>query len=290
MLYKYRGNSEYTDKIFTDQNVWLSNAKGLNDPFECTIQEIAKEYINEQVKIMKEAHLMGFAHSARLKPDPTTNAVARKIRKASSLDEKHKIMQDAYLKYSGVRITNPIDTFRNFDKQIQNVGIFSLTEDPLNELMWAHYGENSYGIAIGFSKSEGTILDNEEKCIKVEYSDELPKFDSNGFILETSLYPNGTNKQQIAFHDPTFRKAISTKSKSWTYEKEWRYIEPNPGTYPLPSQITEVIFGLRAQEETKQKYYSLVQNLPNAEEIKFFKVEKIKNSNKLELVEIMDSR
>lgn len=44
ILYKYRGNSEFTDKILLEQKIWLSKAKGLNDPFECKIQEIAKDF------------------------------------------------------------------------------------------------------------------------------------------------------------------------------------------------------------------------------------------------------
>ncbi|MCG2793423.1 MAG: DUF2971 domain-containing protein [Weeksellaceae bacterium] len=286
MLYKYRGNSEYTDKIFTEQKVWLSNAKGLNDPFECTIQEIAEEYINEQVKVMKEMHLMGFIQSIKLSHDPSKTVVLKKIKKALDLDEKHTILQKAYLKHSKIKITNPIDTFKNFDKQLQNVGIFSLSEDPLNELMWAHYGENSYGIAIGFSESADKALGNCEKCLKVNYADELPKFDSNGFLVETKVYSNGRNSQKIALNDPTFIKAITTKSKSWEYEKEWRYIEENAGTYPLPGKISEIIFGLRIENEMISKYRKLVKTLPNSNEIKFFNVEKVKNSNKLGLKEL----
>ena len=288
-LYKYRGNSEFTDKIFLEQNIWLSNAEGLNDPFECSIQEIAKEYIEKQVKEMKEAHIMGFVHSSKMSPDPSKSAVLKKIRKATTLTQKHRIVRDAYLKHAGTRITNPIDTFKNFDKQLQKAGIFSLTENPLNELMWAHYGENSKGIAIGFSVTKNSLLAHKDKCLKVEYSDELPKFESNGFIIETSMYANGANKQKIAFHDSTFKKAISTKSKSWTHEKEWRYVESDSGAYPLPSQITEIIFGLRTDEKIQSKYFSLVRNLPNFKKIKFYKVQKISNSNKLERIEIKGS-
>jgi hypothetical protein len=289
MLYKYRGNSENTDKIFTEQKVWLSNAKGLNDPFECTIQEIAEEYIEEQVKSGKEAHLLGFIHQAKLRPDPSKTAILKKIRKAASLDDKHVILQKAYLKYAGVKITNPIDTFKNFDKQLQNVGIFSLSEDPINELMWAHYGEQHCGIAIGFSNTLQTVLNDKEKCLKVSYSDELPAFDSEGFLMETTVYSSGTNLQKIALNDPTFIKSITTKSKSWSYEKEWRYIEENTGSYPLPGKISEIIFGLRAESEMESKYRKLVKTLPNFNDVKFFKVDKVKNSNKLELKELPNS-
>lgn len=285
-LYKYRGNSEFTDKIFLEQKVWLSNAESLNDPFECTIQEIAHDYIEQQVKILMEAHIMGFVQSAKTAPDPTKSAVLKKVKKASTLPEKHKIVRAAYLKYAGRRITNPIDTFKNFDKQLQKAGIFSMTQDPLNELMWAHYGENSNGIAIGFSVEEDNLLTNKDKCLKVSYSDKLPKFDADGFLLETSFFANGSNKQQIAFNDSTLLKAISTKSKSWEYEKEWRYVEPNSGAYKLPGNISELIFGLRTNEKTIDKYFSLSKKLPNHNDIKFYKVQKVPNSNKLELKEL----
>lgn len=228
---------------------------------------------------------MGFIQSAKLAPDPSKKAVLKKVKKATTIAEKHKIVRDAYLKYAGKRITSPIDTFKGFDKQLQNAGIFSLSEDPLNELMWAHYGENSKGIAIGFSVNENNLLGDKNKCLKVNYSDELPKFDSDGFILETSFYANGTNKQKIAFHDKTLKTAISTKSKSWDYEKEWRYVEEESGAYPLPGEICEIVFGLRTTEETIKKYQLLAKELPNFSSIKFYKIHKVTNSNRLELKE-----
>ena len=50
IFYKYRNNSNYTDRIFIDKKVWLSDAAGLNDPFGCTIAEIAGEWIAAEVK------------------------------------------------------------------------------------------------------------------------------------------------------------------------------------------------------------------------------------------------
>ncbi len=46
-LYKYRADNKYTEKVFTEQKIWLSNAKDLNDPFECKITEIAKEWVED---------------------------------------------------------------------------------------------------------------------------------------------------------------------------------------------------------------------------------------------------
>lgn len=64
VLYKYRTDSEFTEKIFTEHKVWLSNAAGLNDAFECTIQEIASELIKKVTLEQKKTQLAGFYSSA----------------------------------------------------------------------------------------------------------------------------------------------------------------------------------------------------------------------------------
>ena len=96
-LYKYRGNSEFTDKIFLEQKGWLSNAEGFNDPFECTIQEIAHDYIEQQVNILMETHILGFIQSAKIAPGPTKSTVLKKVKKAPTLSEKHKIVMANFL-------------------------------------------------------------------------------------------------------------------------------------------------------------------------------------------------
>ena len=63
--YKYRADSEYTEQIFTSGKVYLSTAAGLNDPFECSLQEIGKDWIEEKVKEMQQAGLLGFLLEAR---------------------------------------------------------------------------------------------------------------------------------------------------------------------------------------------------------------------------------
>jgi hypothetical protein len=60
VLYKYRRDSEYTEKIFTTGKVRLSTASQLNDPFECSPPGADPKWISRQVRQMKEAQLEGF--------------------------------------------------------------------------------------------------------------------------------------------------------------------------------------------------------------------------------------
>lgn len=41
-------------------------------------------------------------------------------------------------------------------KNISSVGIFSLSENPCNELMWSHYAASHKGIALGFSSDSNS--------------------------------------------------------------------------------------------------------------------------------------
>lgn len=280
LLYKYRSDSEFTEKIFTDKRIWLSNAAGLNDPFECTITDIAKEWIEQEVKKLKTAHMEGFIHGALssmrgneffydLNPKQTKEFLNKF--KLKDFDSKYRTVREFIQRKTGKEISNPENTYSNLDKQLNDVGIFSLTELDTNELMWAHYADSSIGIAIGFERTTGSKLTNDEHCLKVIYSNERPDFTGQGLKLEVSFYLTGPNTQKISFSDETFRKAVSTKNTIWEYEQEWRYIEIQSGSYPFPGNLKEIIFGVKCPLAVRQKYINLIEkNFDN--QIDFYEI------------------
>lgn len=289
LLYKYRSDSEFTEKIFTDKRIWLSNAAGLNDPFECTITDIAKDWIEQEVKKMKTAHIEGFIHGALssmrgnefffdLNPKQTKEFLNKF--KLKDFDSKYRTVREFIQRKTGKEISNPENTYSNLDKQLNDVGIFSLTELDTNELMWAHYADSSKGIAIGFERSTGSKLTNDEHCLKVIYSNVRPDFTRQGLKLEVSFYLTGQNTQKISFSDETFRKAVSTKNTIWKYEQEWRYIEIQSGSYPFPGNLKEIIFGVKCPLTVRQKYINLIEkNFDN--QIDFYEIIIPLGTNKL---------
>lgn len=294
VLYKYRGNSDFTNQIFMNQKVWLSNASGLNDPFECSLQDIAKEWIEIQDKKGKQAHLAGFLMEAmncvkhkqlffNMKP-AQVQSMLDVYKKKSSLTEKYQKYREFIKKKTGHYPTDILSTISEFDKQLNEVGIFSLSETAVNQLMWSHYAEESRGIAIGFAVEKNTKLSDANHCLRVNYSDVLPSFSGNGFIAHASFYFDEYGrpyaKQKISFNDPTFRLAISTKPTCWAYEKEWRYVEEKSGTYCLPGQIKEIVFGLRCTLENREKYKSLTEKYI-VNPVSFSEIRKVPNSNKI---------
>ncbi len=291
ILYKYKANSEFTDKIFTDKKVWLATAAALNDPFECTIGEIAKDWIDKEINKLKSGHIGGFVHGAiqaiknrelfyGLNPKQTKEFLKKFGQK--DLDGQHKTVRDFTFRKVGKQVSNPEETFINFDKQLSAVGIFSLSEVYDNDLMWGHYGDSSRGIAIGFEVGEGTKLADPNSCIKVVYSNSRPTFSGNGFRTRIHFFL-GTkqNIQDISFEDETFQLAISTKKEMWSYEKEWRYIEEVSGLYEYPGLIKELIFGLNCSGDKKKNYVNLIsKNL--AYPVSFFEMFVPKGLNHLE--------
>lgn len=294
LLYKYREDNTYTENIFLKKEVWLSNAKGLNDPFECSIQEIAKDWIDERIKESKGGHISGFVHSAlmaiKLKQEfygltlKETKQYLKKFQ-ARDFEKKYTSSREFIYRKTNRLTSNPANTYLNFDNQLNEVGIFSLSETPLNQLMWSHYGGNSKGIAIGFEPIEGSKLNDKTHCLKVNYSDELPQHNKSGFLTELDFMMVGENIQRISFNDPTLQLAISTKPTCWSYEKEWRYVEPRSGLYKFPGKLCEVIFGLNCNKETKRKYCKIITD--NFDEIiNFYEIIRVPNTNQIDKIRI----
>lgn len=292
VLYKYRADSEFTEKIFTEHKVWLSNAAGLNDAFECTIQEIASEFIKKVTLEQKKTQLAGFYTSAMLsirrqalffglKPKDTKHLIKRIGKKP--IDKQYAIMRQLIKNESGTSISTPGEIFKSFDRQLQEIGIFSMAERADNELMWSHYADSNKGIAIGFRAVVGSKLLDDEHCLKVVYSDEMPKVESDNFLTTLSMTIGGKNIQRLQLKDESLRAAISNKSTNWEYEQEWRYIEETSGAFDYPGELCQVVFGLNCPQEIREKYIRLVrENIFN--EVSLFEIQRVSNSKSLALI------
>jgi hypothetical protein len=96
-----------------------------------------------------------------------------------------------------------LDNIREIDAKF---GILSLTPKHLNYLMWSHYGNSHTGFCIGFDSTQlfetigGTFG-------PVMYQKDIPKMDLFGDTLEFYI------------------KQLSTKSKAWEYEEEFRIVK-----------------------------------------------------------------
>lgn len=328
ILYKYRQDSEWTESIFIKKEVWLSTPEKLNDPFECSYNIS----LNGFEKQAEQAAMMQFLGAFLTIPSQATNKMQVKNKKRSTASDDQKLdlknkystflklgftieeveellrkMNSPYLtkkgkymlfytmmKENGYTLSNPYNFLDICKKQLQSIGIFSLSEDPVNQLMWAHYGDQSRGIAIGFNKIASSKLSDLRHCFKVNYTDDLTHlFDDDGAVATLSMKVTGygprpntlsfENEQKMSFYDHKFQKIISTKPEAWQYEHEWRYIEEYSGSYSLPAPVSEIVFGLRCPDETIKKYVEFT-NTYLQNPVAFSRI--IKSENTMKLVKV----
>lgn len=128
----------------------------------------------------------------------------------------------------------------------ENVGVLSLTADPLNVVMWAHYAELGRGLCLGFDMdnpffSSPRPADRLGRVAvrRVVYQDERPAHTDASSV----------HYVQAAFH---------TKYTAWLYEQEYRLLAdtrtlersgPAPVMQFPPECLRAVILGMNADPE-----------------------------------------
>jgi hypothetical protein len=267
VLYKYREDSERTERIITDRKVWLSTPGTLNDPVECKTGIIPEEWKRQTIRQMEEMQVLGFLaplggqEGAFLSFDRQKKKIMKRIKKLPH-DKRVKEMR-AFFEERGIEVSNPRKIFDTFQEQLSNVGIFSLSDCSDNQPMWAHYAGNHTGLALGFSASEGSKLADTRHTLRVTYSADKPKFEA-GFLQEVKIGigpQRVVSKSKFSFDDPVLRASISTKPPAWSYEREWRYVEEIGGSYAYPGELSAMIFGYRMSKERRAHYRNLVGQL-----------------------------
>lgn len=138
----------------------------------------------------------------------------------------------------------------DFDKLMEELlakqGILSLTEDHLNEVMWAHYAENFAGFVVGFDYAHNFFFHADDKgkrhlVRKVIYTDQhIENFWRNPYY------------------------SFLVKNSRWEYESEWRMLkllsdcdERVIASPPVclwnvdPKMIRSIYFGYRYDDHTR---------------------------------------
>lgn len=131
----------------------------------------------------------------------------------------------------------------NFIKNInKEIGIFSLSENNSNILMWSHYADSHKGYCVGLDYN--ILLKIVGSIGPVTYSDKFPKL---------SILPKSPVED--------FMKLLTTKSNDWEYEKEVRIIMRFKAreTIRIPDDcIREVILGHKMEENHKKEIIDLI--------------------------------
>jgi hypothetical protein len=199
IIYKYIGQ----DKIkfyFPKLSLAFPHIDLLNDPFETNIQST-----------------LDYTNNLKWTPPKYRNPIA-KYKIGNMVDYGENPFYDKYeksLEYQEAKKRNhQLEQQMNFLIKCRNeLGVLSLTSDPLNVLMWAHYAKNHQGICKGFD-TEHYFFKQESKrqytnkcnnlfnLLKVEYKNERPN------------YSEFTDCEYV-------EKAFTSKFKHWSHEEEF---------------------------------------------------------------------
>jgi hypothetical protein len=296
VFHKYRSDSPFTEKIITAGKVFLATAHQLNDPFECSLRDISKVWMDKQIEMGMQAALAGFLLTARRSLDGSTpffglkrskiQAAIETVTAKGSLAESYDSWRAFMHAWTGHPPSDIRALFSKLDSQLVETGIFSLSADPVHPLMWAHYADQHRGLCLGFQQADGSKLADPTHCLPVIYSDELPVMQGDG--LQTSMVMSVdksgrpyTSSLKLSFVDKTFQHIVTTKPMVWSYEQEVRYIEPFGGLCDWPGILAECTFGLYCRDDRRRHYIDLLEShVPN--EVQLFEIRKMHGTNSLE--------
>jgi hypothetical protein len=258
-LYKYRAfNSRAIQSLF-ENRVWVPNPTSFNDPFDCAATMLTAFRCEVNVSASLKFAMNKFNVSIPVKVDVPLRKLVDTFNN-SELDSYEECHRDDEA-FDRISVVNQLD-------QIRNMGIYSLTDNINNNLLWSHYADEHRGFCIQFqytSSAEGA-----ECFVKVEYGDDPPDlYELNGCEFRA--------------------KAAKFKMKEWTYESEYRcvYKEGNRAVAP-PFPVVGIVFGLRMP--TVQR--NMIKQLLNGKDLSFseMRLPDSGSPNELSVVKLHDTQ
>ncbi|TBT82689.1 DUF2971 domain-containing protein [Vibrio parahaemolyticus] len=249
-LYKYRPFNEFTLDIIASNKIFFPKPAIFNDPYDCKIEIDKKVSLDDYIKMMRHDAARQFV------PENVLEGEIAKVKKVG-------IVPSEFLE----NLSLGIDEYNN---ENQGMGVLSLSSDPKNILMWAHYADDHKGMCIELERTEENSLGRDDVTQPVKYLVGYPRVKAIDFITA----PAGS----------ATRKMLWSKSKDWEYEKEWRMLVTKGNeTMPLPGKITSIIIGMRMPERN----INIIRQLIKGTGIKLKLAEMLKNDYGIKVQKII---
>ncbi|MDP2126743.1 MAG: DUF2971 domain-containing protein [Pseudohongiella sp.] len=162
------------------------------------------------------------------------------------------------------------DSLSNLLKLRHSVGIFSLSKNIQDEVMWAHYGESHLGYCIEYDVRRLMLEPRTQwSLLPIKYSGYPPEF-----RLQDLLGPNGESIEQML---------IGYKSERWNYEEEVRIVTARSGkNHYAQAAVTGIYFGCRCNKKLEEK----VRNSLSGRGVKYYKMNYPNSTYKLQFHEL----
>jgi len=197
-IFKYT-SVRSAELIISSLSIRFQNPAKFNDPFDCRSSGV---YYNH--RSMDEYCLKDFDILKQIYP---------------TLSENMHLLDKAYR--------------HSVENKIKDCAVSCFTSHENNQLMWAHYANNHYGVMLGFNNTDELILNARMDIVGTMNYGDFPKVN----YCESKI--------------GGLARIFLTKSKDWEYEKEIRFVTmQGEGDYLFnPSSLTTVTFGLRCDDD-----------------------------------------
>jgi Protein of unknown function (DUF2971) len=161
----------------------------------------------------------------------------------ASLDQQFSLLEALVSRSSPTTLASLGDVSNAAEKVLEFVdtsGVFSLSYNPLQELIWAHYGGSHRGYCIGYDIQKLVEFEpNIHHFVDVQYSNTAPSLKPEDIL-------GGNSPINV------LRKMLGVKSNPWAYEEEVRVITVPVGPHEHDFRaVKTVYFGLRCPDTTK---------------------------------------
>jgi hypothetical protein len=270
-FYKYRTTSEKNLKNLEQGVEWQSYPIEFNDPydasFKVSIDAIKREMFTDRL-VKKMSDYITLTDEQKNDIANADNPISMFIKIGLNQDPSLKDRTQDELEMIAVafdkaihnEVDQMIEKFTNIASSGYLVSCFS--EEKSNRLMWSHYSDNHRGYCVGYNlKDQG--LGN--PIIRILH----PTIYSNVRFDATEYYKNIVMTGNQNFNNLYGMFPAISKDSDWTYEKEWRTVNPlyGPGIavsdaekrlLPMPKPAG-IYLGARIAETDKCKILVIAQ-------------------------------
>jgi Protein of unknown function (DUF2971) len=243
IIYKYRDwTNPYHKRLLTDRELYFSSYGKLNDPMEGQFSFrwdlLSEDEIDEKLTQMTKRRF------PRYNDDFVRMEVEElKIRKRNIFEKPQP----------------PPSEFQ--DTLNKNYGVFSVSENATQNLMWSHYACGHTGIAIGLDLD--SIIDHTNLLFENESSIVIHE------QMKYSMTPPGLIPKMNSEKENMII-ILTSKSCDWKYEEEHRLIvmeKPDERIVFPPNVFASIHLGLNMTEEHHEEIVAIAERWPTKIEV-----------------------
>lgn len=272
-LFKYQKFKDYSRKMLETGYIYFCPANELDDLFECAIsiaKEIQEGNENEYVKnllpfienLIKpytnqkvvDSDILGCYENGILISDKFKSLVKEKDSSVDdrSIDKGLELIKQC--ETIDVKMPQFKDLFENIYNLASHIGIYSLSEEYNNQVMWTMYADYNKGFCIEYDIEK--YFEDNPSMIKnlriVEYTDKRNN-DPIKILLEY-LYSSIFKTLGLPTKEYDVKEVLTQiaccKNTDWSFQKEWRFIG-NPKQEGVYIPIKAVYLGKKIDAEIK---------------------------------------